>query len=239
MTSRYTDTQLLLCVYVHLWVCVWVYKEQWDHRKQNFPSEGPLGGLTRQRLASERALGDSVGRHTHTNLIKVSRLFSSGAGWVPMLSAAWGSLRSCECLLESKFVKSWCLNGHSGWEASPPSSPLVIRAETNDSLVTHTHTHSIHAYTHPLARWTSCDSSKGAAWFSSPGQISLFYVHFPFSPVHAVATTLEAGAEQNKSLNTLREGHGQSVHRNPPAPAHKDVTPLTRLDVKTTVCKFW
>lgn len=66
MTSRYTDTQLLLCVYVHLWVCVWVYKEQWDHRKQNFPSEGPLGGLTRQRLASERALGDSVGRHTHT-----------------------------------------------------------------------------------------------------------------------------------------------------------------------------
>lgn len=151
MTSRYTDTQLLLCVYVHLWVCVWVYKEQWDHRKQNFPSEGPLGGLTRQRLASERALGDSVGRHTHTNLIKVSRLFSSGAGWVPMLSAAWGSLRSCECLLESKFVKSWCLNGHSGWEASPPSSPLVIRAETNDSLVTHTHTVYTHIHIHSPA----------------------------------------------------------------------------------------
>lgn len=87
------------------------------------------------------------------------------------------------------------------------------------------HTHSIHAYTHSLAHGTSCDLSKGAAWFSSPGQIFLFYVHFPFSPIHAVAATLEAGAEENKSLSTLREGHGQSVHRNPPAPTHKDVTP--------------
>lgn len=42
------------------------------------PCEGALDGLTRQRLASKRALGNSLGghTHTHTNLKKVSKLFS-------------------------------------------------------------------------------------------------------------------------------------------------------------------
>lgn len=51
MTSRYIDTQLLLCVYVHLWVYVYVcvkravrpQKAEWKSR------EGALNGLTRQR----------------------------------------------------------------------------------------------------------------------------------------------------------------------------------------------
>lgn len=53
-------------------------------------------------------------------------------GCVPVLSAAYGSLRSCECLLESKFVKKdeSGMDEHSGWETLPPLPPLTIRAET-------------------------------------------------------------------------------------------------------------
>lgn len=70
MTSRYIDTQLLLCVYVHLWVyvCVCVWREQWDHRKQNEkvpawgrePPVGPQGNGSEQR--------DSLGADVHTHI---------------------------------------------------------------------------------------------------------------------------------------------------------------------------
>lgn len=76
-------------------------------------------------------------------------------GCVPVLSAAYGSLRSCECLLESKFVKrdGSSMNEHSGWEALPPLSPLTIRAETVErfschNIQTHTHTLTRRVYTH-------------------------------------------------------------------------------------------
>lgn len=92
-------------------------------------------------------------------------------GCVPVLSAAYGSLRSCECLLESKFVKrdGSSMNEHSGWEALPPLSPLTIRAETverfschNIQAHTHTHTHSHDVYTHMY----TCTHSQNLVWFN-------------------------------------------------------------------------
>lgn len=80
--------------------------------RMKIPCEGALNGLTRQKIASKRAPGDFSGAtytHTHKPHSKVSRLFlvenTFALGRAPVLSAAYGSLRSCECLRESKFVK--------------------------------------------------------------------------------------------------------------------------------------
>lgn len=41
-----------------------------------------------------------------------------------------------------------------------------------------------------------------------------------------------------QNLNPFNKGCSQSVNQNPPAPAHKDIHPLTRQEVMTTVCKL-
>lgn len=67
MTSRYIDTQLLLCVYVHLWVYVCVKRAVRPQKQNENPVWGSPQWVNKAEIASERALGDSLCRHTHTH----------------------------------------------------------------------------------------------------------------------------------------------------------------------------
>lgn len=62
----YTTFTVRVCAFVS--VCVCLLREQWDHRKQN---ENPVWvspqWLNKAEIASKRAVGNSLGRHTHTH----------------------------------------------------------------------------------------------------------------------------------------------------------------------------
>lgn len=140
----------------------------------------------------------------------------------------------------------------------PPLSPLTIRAETAErfschNIQTHTHSHNVytHVHVHPpteprVIRLGSCILLNFFFhWLSSsPGQLPLLLFLLRSLSSHLLyhhprsdrTQQWRHGVEQNKTPSN--KGCSQSVNRNPPAPAHKDIYPLTRQEVMRTVCKF-
>lgn len=139
--------------------------------------------------------------------------------------------------------------------------PSKQRRRRDSPVIIYKHTHTliqcIHTYTRALAHRTSCDSTRELhpAYFfffnvlsSCPGQLPL--ILFPLCslsshllyhhPRSDRPQQWRHGVEQNKTQTPSTRGGGgsQSVNRNPPAPAHKDIYPLNWQEVMTTVCKF-
>lgn len=151
------------------------------------------------------------------------------------------------------------MNEHSGWEALPPLSPLTIRAETEErfschNIQTHTYSHNVYTHVHVhsptephVIQLGSCILLKCFLNLSSsPGQLPLIFFLLCFLSSHPLYHHPRSDGPQQwrrwsrtkQNLNPFNKGCRQSVNQNPPAPAHKDIHPLTRQEVMTTVCKF-
>lgn len=177
MTSRYIDTQLLLCVYVHLWVYVCVkravrpQKAEWKN-----PAWGSPRWVNKAMAASEEGTGRFSGptyTHTHTNRVKrwahvlhVCKTHFCCGSCVYALSSLGGSLRSCECLLESIVKRDEAVwKNETQWVrsfASSLSPDRQSKRRQRDSPVriykhTRTHTRYTHMYT-----WTR---QQNPVWF--------------------------------------------------------------------------
>lgn len=75
------------------------------------------------------------------------------------------------------------------------------------------------------------------SWTASTSSFHAYFPHTSSITIHAV-TDCNMAHWTKQNLNPSEQGCTQSVNRNPPAPAHKDIYPLTRQEVMTTVCKF-
>lgn len=182
-------------------------------------------------------------------------------GCVPVLSAAYGSLRSCECLLESKFVKrdESGMNEHSGWETASSLSSDHQSRDAGEILLswhtnTHAHSHDVntHVHVHLHKKQNSWDSSR------EPQPASVFHLHcqrrlldrLHFSPPpshflhhqphsdrpqqwrHGVKQNLTKPLQQRGAIGI--RALLTRTHLN----QHTDIYPLTRREVMRTVCKF-
>ena len=134
------------------------------------------------------------------------------------------------------------------------------------NIQTHTHTQCIHTHVHAHSPTAPCVIQLRScillhfffsfflqlviilSWTASTRSLSFTLTFFTpsLSPsAQRQTTTMEAWSKTKtkQNLNPLLQGallvfvHCQ-LNRNPPAPAHRNIYPLTRQEVITTVCKF-
>lgn len=142
------------------------------------------------------------------------------------------------------------------------------RRRRDSPVVIYRHTHTHNVYTHMYTRthpqnlvWFNWGAASCFIFFSFFLQLviilswtastrSLSFTLTFFTPslspsAQRQTTTMEAWSKTKtkQNLNPLLQGallvfvHCQ-LNRNPPAPAHRNIYPLTRQEVITTVCKF-
>lgn len=166
-------------------------------------------------------------------------------GRVPVLSAAYGSLRSCECLLESKFVikrdeavwmnragEKLCLLSLSSDHQSREAGEILLSWHTN----THALTRHIHTYTcartqkkkpHEI-QLGSCILLQFFIFVIISWTASAFFPHLLYHQPHSDRPQqwrhgVKLNLTKPKPLPT-RGAIGiraLSVNQNPPAPAHR------------------
>lgn len=88
----YTTFTVRVCAFVSVCVCVCKESSETTESRMKIPWGSPQW-VNKAEIASKRALGDSLGRHTHTQTSKGEQTFSSvkhtfAMGCVPVLSAA-------------------------------------------------------------------------------------------------------------------------------------------------------
>lgn len=157
MTSRYIDTQLSLCVYVHLWVCE--CKELWKPQKAGWKScVWSLRWVNKAEIEREgtwRFSGGDIHTQTSEKGVSLKKACPLSSLWI--IKVQWVSTR------KQVRWERWSMKEHSRRETSlnTPSeqkqwedSPVVEYRHTFAHTIIH---NTIQTCTCALAHKTSCD----------------------------------------------------------------------------------